>query len=129
MVLVVWMGRGVISNARVIFGSEGREYMGQSTNGGGDMEGVRWRVEEGVPQQVLEADRNSQTLVAIVHEEEVNHFLGMAYFGGVFSGGEVNVQAMEYTQEQSFPVKATIDVAGRWQMRGFSRFSVVHMLL
>jgi hypothetical protein len=113
-------GKGVMSNVRVIFESEGRVHVGQSTSVGGNMAGV-WRgAEEGVPWQVLEADRNSWTLVVIVHEEEVNHFPGMAYFGGVFSGGEVSVWAMEYIPKQSFPVRAMIDVSRRWQMRGFS---------
>ena len=113
-------GKGVMSNARVIFDSERRVHVGQNTSVGGNMAGV-WRgAKEGVPQQVLKVDRNPWTLVVIVHEEEVNHFPGMAYFGGVFSGGEVNVQAMEYIPEQLFTVRATIDVYGRWQMRWFS---------
>ena len=91
--------KGVMLNARVIFGSEGRVHVGRSISGGGNMVGVRWGAEEGGPRQVLEANRNPQTLVVIIHEEEVNHFPGMAYLGGVFSGEEVSVWAMEYTLE------------------------------
>jgi hypothetical protein len=118
------VGKGVMSNARVIFGREGQVHAGRSTSGGGNMSGVRWGAEEGVPRQVLEVDRNPRTLVVIIHEEEVNHFPGMAYFGGVFSGGEVSVWALEYIPEQSFPVRAIIDVAGCWQMSGLGVFKL-----
>jgi hypothetical protein len=49
----------------------------------------------------------------IIHEEAINQFLGMAYFKGVFSGGEVSVKAMDYILiEYLFPMKAIIDVVG-----------------
>ena len=85
------VGKGVMLNIRVIFGSEGRVHVGRSISVGGNMTDVQWGGEEGVPRQVLEANRNPQTLVVIILEEEVNHFPGMAYFGGVLSGGEVSV--------------------------------------
>jgi hypothetical protein len=53
----------------------------------------------------------------------------MAYFVGVFSGGEVSVRAMDYILENQYPVWATIDVAGCWDLRGFYRFSIVQLLL
>jgi hypothetical protein len=92
-------GKGVMSNARVFFGNEGRVHVGRSTSVGGNMASGRWGAEEGGQRQVSEADRNPRMLVVIIHKEEVNHFPEMAYFGGVFSGGEVSVQAMEYTPE------------------------------
>jgi hypothetical protein len=53
----------------------------------------------------------------------------MAYYGGVFSGGEVSVRAMEFRTESPYPVRATLDLARRWIVRGFSRFSLVYMVL
>jgi hypothetical protein len=85
--------------------------------------------EEGNPRWVLEPDRNPCTLVVIIHEEAVNQFPGMAYFGGVFSEGEVSVKAMDYIPEDPYPVRTTIDVAGFWRLKGFSRFSVIHLVL
>jgi hypothetical protein len=59
----------------------------------------------------------------------VNHHPGMAYFGGIFGDGEVSVRALDYIPEGSFPVRATLDLAGFWRMRGFSRYSIVHLVL
>jgi hypothetical protein len=42
----------------------------------------------------------------------VNKFPRMAYFGGVFSSGEVNLRAVDYIPEYSYLVRATIDVFG-----------------
>jgi hypothetical protein len=53
----------------------------------------------------------------------------MAYFGGVFSGGEVIVRAMQYRSEYQYPVRATVDVVVHWKLRGFSRFSVIDLVL
>jgi hypothetical protein len=53
----------------------------------------------------------------------------MAYFGGIFGDGEVSVRALDFILEGSFPVQATLDLAGFWRMRGFTRFSLVHMVL
>jgi hypothetical protein len=78
---------------------------------------------------VLEPDQTPQTLVIVLHEEAINQFLGMAYFGGVFSGGEVSVRAMEFRTDNPFPVRAMLDLIGRWTVRGFSRFSLVYMVL
>jgi hypothetical protein len=68
-------------------------------------------------------------LVIVLYEEAVNQFPGMAYYGGVFSGGEVSVRAMEFRMESPYPVRATLDLTGRWTMRGFSCFSMVYMVL
>jgi hypothetical protein len=56
-------------------------------------------------------------------------FWGWHTLEGVFSEGEVSVRAMDYIPEDPYPVKATIDVAGFWRLRGFSRFSVIHLML
>jgi hypothetical protein len=48
-----------------------------AAHGGGGRENVR---------RVVDPNRNPWMLVVIIHEEAVNQFLGMAYFGGVFSG-------------------------------------------
>jgi hypothetical protein len=53
----------------------------------------------------------------------------MAYFGGVFNGGEVSVRAMDYIPEYPYPVRATIDVYGHWKLRGFFWFLAIHLLL
>jgi hypothetical protein len=53
----------------------------------------------------------------------------MAYFGRVFSGGKVSVRAIEYLLDYPYPVRATIDVAGCWKLRGFSQFLMIHLVL
>ena len=53
-------------------------------------------------------------MVVIIHEEAVNQFSGMAYFGGVFSEGEVSVRAIDYIPEDPYPIKAT----AKSQLRG-----------
>jgi hypothetical protein len=53
----------------------------------------------------------------------------MAYIGGVFSGGEINIRAMDYIIEGQYLVRATIDVAGCWSLRGFCWFSIMQLLL
>ena len=65
----------------------------------------------------------------ILYEEEVNMCTKMAFYGGMFMESEVNVQALEHHIEASFPMHATIDVAGRWRLMGFSQFSLSHVLL
>ena len=40
----------------------------------------------------------------IIHEEAINQFQGMAYFGGVISGREVSVKAMDYIPEGQYPI-------------------------
>ena len=77
----------------------------------------------------MDLDKNLQTMVGIIHEESINQFLGMAYFGGVFSEGKVSVKAMSYSSEEPYPMRAIVDVVGLWRLRGFSRFSVVHLIL
>jgi hypothetical protein len=47
----------------------------------------------------------------------------------VFSEGEVSVRAMDYIPENPYPVRAIIDVVDFWKLRGFSQFSVIHMIL
>jgi hypothetical protein len=67
--------------------------------------------------------------VIVLHEEAVNQYLGMAYYGGVFSRRELSVRAIEFGSNPPFPVRATLDVAGFWSLRGFSQFSLVHLVL
>jgi hypothetical protein len=125
----VWIGSYRMSNARVVSEMEGggwTNHIGKSerervaARGGGERKNVR---------RVLEPDRNPRTLVVIIHEEAINQFPGMAYFGGVFNGRKVSVRAMNYIPEGQYPVRATIDVAGRWGLRGFCRFLVVQLLV
>jgi hypothetical protein len=66
--------------------------------------------------RVLDPNRNPRMLVVIIYEEAINQFPGVAYFGGMFSGGEVSVRAMNYIHECQYPVWATIDVAGCWTL-------------
>jgi hypothetical protein len=99
------------------------------TGRGGRGMSTLWFAEERNPHRVLEPDRNPRTLVVIIHEEAINQFPGMPYFGGVFSEGEVSVRAMDYIPEDPYPMRATIDVAGFWRLRGFSRFPVIHLVL
>jgi hypothetical protein len=65
------------------------------TGRGGRGMSTLWFAEERNPHRVLEPDRNPRTLVVIIHEEAINQFPGMPYFGGVFSEGEVSVKAMD----------------------------------
>jgi hypothetical protein len=87
--------------------------------GSGERENVR---------RVLDPNRNPRTLVVIIYEEAINQFPGMAYFGGVFSGEEISIRAMDYIPNYQYPVRIIIDVAGRWSLRGFCRFSIVQFL-
>jgi hypothetical protein len=90
---------------------------------------MRENAEDGSFRQVLDPNRNPRTMVMIIHKEAINQFPGMAYYGGIFSGGEVSVRAINYIPKNPFPVRAIVDVAGFWKLREFSRFSVVHMIL
>jgi hypothetical protein len=67
--------------------------------------------------------------VFVLYEEAVSHHPGIAYFGGIFGDREVSVRALDYIPEGSFPVLATLDLARFWRMRGFSRYSIVHLVL
>jgi hypothetical protein len=71
-------------------------------------------------------DRVPRTIVFILYEEEVNMFPGMAFYGRMFTESEVSVRALEHRAEAPFPMRATIDVAGRWRLMGFS---LSHVLL
>jgi hypothetical protein len=84
---------------------------------------------DGGARQVLEPDRTPRTLVIVLHKEAINQFPRMAYYGGVFSGREVSMRAMEFRMESPYPMRATLDLAGWWTVRGFSRFSLVYMVL
>ena len=72
--------------------------------------------------QVLEPDWMPQTLVIVLYEEAINQFPRMAYYGGVFSGGEVSVRAMEFRTESPYTMRATLDLDRRWTVRGFFTF-------
>jgi hypothetical protein len=118
-----------MSNARVVFKMEVEGRANQTTRNERERAELRGSGERESGRRVLEPDRNPRTLLVIIHEEAVNQFPGMAYFGGVFSGGEISIRAMDYIPEEQYPVRATIDVAGRWSLRGFCRFSIVQLLL
>jgi hypothetical protein len=119
-----------MSNARVHYemAAGGRA---ASTGRGGGMEApsVQLNGEGGGLCRVWELDRAPRTLVLVLHKEEVNHHPGMAYFGRIFGNREVSVRALDYILEGSFPVRATLDLVGFWRMRGFSQYSIVHLVL
>jgi hypothetical protein len=79
--------------------------------------------------RVWEPDRTVRTLVLVLYKEVVNHHLSMAYFGGIFGDGEVSIRALNYIPEGSFPVQATLDLAGFRRMREFSQYLIVHLVL
>jgi hypothetical protein len=88
--------------------------------------------EEGRPSSglVLDVgDRTARTIVFVLHEETVNQFPGMAFYGGVFTEGGVSVHAMEHGVVAPFLVRATLDLAGQWRIMGFSRYSISHVVL
>jgi hypothetical protein len=75
-------------------------------------------------------DRAARTIVFVLHEEIVNQFLGMVFYGGVFTeGGGVSVRAMEHGVVAPYPVRATLDLAVQWRIMGFSRYSISHVVL
>jgi hypothetical protein len=77
---------------------------------------IRQQEGGGSARQVLESDRTPRTLVIVLHEEAINQYPGMAYYGGVFSGRELSVKAINFGLDFPFPVRATLDVVG---FRGF----------
>jgi hypothetical protein len=80
-------------------------------------------VEEGNPRRVLDPDKTLRSLVVIIHEKAINQFSGMAYFGGVFNGGEVSVRAIDIIPEYPYPVRASVDVVGFLEIEGI--FSIL----
>jgi hypothetical protein len=118
-----------MSNARVVFEMEAEGRANQMAENRRERVAPRGGEERENVQRVLNPDRNPRTVVVIIHEEAINQFPEMAYFGGMFSGGEVSVKAMNYIQEGQYLVRATIDVAGRWTLRGFYQFLIVQLLL
>jgi hypothetical protein len=113
----VLAGNLKMSNVRAEFeaGSVGR--IGWAINGRGGRVSVT--TEDGNVRRVFELDRMPRTLVFVVHEEAVNQFPRMAYFGGVFSGGDISVKAIDYVPEHPYPMRATLDVSHFWRLRGF----------
>jgi hypothetical protein len=80
--------------------------------------------------QVLDVgDRTARTILFVLHEEIVNQYLGMAFYGGVFIEGGVSVRAMEYGVEAPYSIRATLDLAGQWRIVGFTRNSISHVVL
>jgi hypothetical protein len=65
-------------------------------------------------------DRTARAIVFVLHEETVNQFPGMAFYGGVFTKGGVSMRAMEHGVVVPYPVQATLDLAGQWRI--FSLF-------
>jgi hypothetical protein len=74
-------------------------------------------------------DRTPHTIMFILHEEDVNQFPMMAFFGGMFSEAEVSVHALDHVVEAPFPIRATINVAGHWKLMRFLWFSLSHVFL
>jgi hypothetical protein len=119
--------RKMVSAGEMQEGRRGEQAL-PTTRREGDFQAAGMRSEDGGVRQVLEPDRIPRTLVIIVYEEGVNHFPGMAYYGGVFSGREVGIQALDFILEYPYPMRATIDISRQWSIRGFSRFSIVHLV-
>jgi hypothetical protein len=119
----VWFTGDGVPPGRVSMEREGRLPLGRSE--------VLVR-EEGRPSSglVLDVgDRTARTVVFVLHEEIVNQFPGMAFYGGVFTEGGVSVRAMEHGVVAPFPVRAILDLAGQWRIMGFSRYSISHVVL
>jgi hypothetical protein len=57
-------------------------------------------------------DRTARTIVFVFHEEIVNQYPGMAFYGGMFSEAGVSMRAMEHGLVAPFPVRATLDLVG-----------------
>jgi hypothetical protein len=121
-------GNHSMLNARVAFESGVGDFSVSRARVGGDVPAMCYGAEGVNFCRVLEPDRNPWILVVIIHEEAMNQFRRMAYFGGIFGGGEVSVRAMNYSHEYPYPIRATIDVAGKWKLRDFSQF-LVNLLL
>jgi hypothetical protein len=123
-----WFGgrKERMSNARVLL--EIKEVV-SATRGGREVLAMWYNAEKGNPRRVLEPDRNPRTLVVIIHEEAINQFLGMAYYGGVLSRGGSECEGNGLHLGGTISSENTIDVAGFWRLRGFSRFLVVHLVL
>jgi hypothetical protein len=49
-------------------------------------------------------DRTTQTIVFVLHEETMIQFLGMVFYGGVFTEGGVSVRVMEHGVVAPYPV-------------------------
>jgi hypothetical protein len=80
--------------------------------------------------QVLDVgDRTARTILFVLHEEIVNQYPGMAFYGGIFTEGGVSVRALEYGVEALYPVRATLDLAGQWRIVGFTLNSISHVVL
>jgi hypothetical protein len=56
-------------------------------------------------------DRIARTIVTVLHEETMNQYPGMAFYGGVFAERVVSVRAVEHGVVAPFPVRATLDLA------------------
>jgi hypothetical protein len=58
-------------------------------------------------------DRTARTIVFVLHEEAVNQYPGMTFYGGVFAEEGVSVRAMDHGVVAPFPIRATLDLAGQ----------------
>jgi hypothetical protein len=79
--------------------------------------------------RILDSNQTPRTLVLVIYEEVVNQHPRMVYFAGIFSDGEVSVRALDYILEHLYLVRATLDLASFWRMRGFPWFSDIHLVL
>jgi hypothetical protein len=89
--------------ARVAFEMESNVRSTRHVGVEGKRPTLRVSVEGGNIRQVLDPDRNSQILILLIHEEAINQFTGMAYFGRVFSSGEVSLRAMNSIPKYPYP--------------------------
>ena len=74
-------------------------------------------------------DRTARTIVFVLHEEIVNQYLGMAFYGGVFVEAGVSARAMEHGIAAPFLVRATLDLVGQWRIMGFIHYSISQVVL
>ena len=84
---------------------------------------VPYIAKEGNPCRVLDPDKTLRSLVMVIHDKAINQFPGMAYFRGIFNGGEVSIRAIDIIPEYPYPVKTCIDVVGFLEIEGI--FSIL----
>jgi hypothetical protein len=119
--LSAWFGIGgeeEVSPGRILMERDGVPTSRQTTilmwEGGGPSFG-----------QVLDVgDSTARTIVFVLHEETVNQYPGMAFYGGIFYEGGMSMRAIEHGVVAPFHVRATIDLAGQWRIMGFSGYSI-----
>ena len=93
-VLVVVEENHEMSNAKVAFEMRASGHSKLVAEERREVPVVRYSVEDWSTCWVLDLNRNPWTLIIIIHEEAVNQFTKMAYFGRIFSGMKVCMRAL-----------------------------------